>query len=302
MNTYHTAVLLQETIDYLHILSGKNYIDATLGGGGHTGRILELGGRVLGIDADQDAIAHCQEKFKIQYASWRTKFKIGKDVFLARGNFKDIDTIANEQGFTQVSGIIFDLGVSSYQLDNPERGFSFQRNGPLDMRMDNELGVRARDLVNALGKKELSDLFYQYGEQRFARAIASGIVDARKIKPIETTAELSSIIRRVYRGQAEGIDPATKAFQAIRIAVNDELGALEQALPKAVALLEPEGRLAVISFHSLEDKIVKDYFKELEVENKGKILTEKPVVAQAEEVDENRRSRSAKLRVFEKII
>lgn len=288
MNTYHKAVLLQETIDYLDIKPGKSYIDATLGGGGHTGAISDKGGRILAIDVDLDAIVHAEELIK------------DKDVTLAKGNFKDIDTIAKEHGFTQVSGILFDLGVSSYQLDNPEKGFSFQRNGPLDMRMDNELGVQAKDLVNALGKKELSDLFFHNGEERYARAIAKGIVDARKIKPIETTEELAHIIRRAYRGQVEGIDPATKAFQAIRIAVNDELGALEQALPKAVSLLDPGGRLAVISFHSLEDKIVKDYFKELEADNKGKILTEKPIVAKAEEVDENRRSRSAKLRVFEK--
>lgn len=288
MNTYHKAVLLQETIDYLHILPGKNYIDATLGGGGHTGAIIEKGGRVLAIDVDEDAIRHVAGRFDVN------------KLVIAKGNFKDIDTIAREHGFTQVSGILFDLGVSSYQLDNPEKGFSFQRNGPLDMRMDNELGVQAKDLLNALGKKELSDLFFHNGEERFARAIASGIVAARKIQPIETTEELAHIIRRAYRGQGEGIDPATKAFQAIRIAVNNELGALEQALPKAVSLLVSGGRLAVISFHSLEDKIVKDYFKELEAEGKGRILTDKPIVAKAEEVDENRRSRSAKLRVFEK--
>jgi 16S rRNA (cytosine1402-N4)-methyltransferase len=287
MNNYHISVLLHTTIDSLHIKPGKRYIDATLGGGGHTGEIAKLGGHVLGIDMDDDALAHVQST-------------VGENVTTAKGNFKDIDTIAKEHGFEQVAGILFDLGISSHHVDTAERGFSFQAEAPLDMRMDQSLQVTAGDLVNGLTKNELQELFTRWGEEPFAQSIARGIVTARKVKPIETTSELAEIARRSVYGHSK-IHPATKIFQALRIAVNDELNSIRDGLPKALALLEPKGRMAVISFHSLEDRIVKQQFKEWEEQDKGTIITKKPLIADEEEVAANSRSRSAKLRVFEKI-
>ena len=289
MNNYHTSVLLQETIDYLNISKGREYIDATLGGGGHTIEILRHGGRVLGIDVDQDALDYVSEKLQGE-----------KDLVLAKGNFKDIATIAKENGFTQVAGILFDLGVSSHHFDVPERGFSVQSEGPLDMRMDMDLTVKAGDLVNILTKGELYELFTKLGEERFAHTISNSIVRARKIKRIETTSELVSIISRSVPKKQGEIHPATRVFQALRIAVNDELNSIREAMPIAVKLLETKGRLAVISFHSLEDRIIKNMFKEFAEKEFGTIITKKPVVPSLEEIESNKRSRSSKLRVFEK--
>jgi 16S rRNA (cytosine1402-N4)-methyltransferase len=297
IKAYHTSVLLQETIEYLQIKAGENYIDGTLGGGGHTIEILKHGGKVLGIDIDQDALDYVAEKFKVQNA----KSEIGKELFLIRGNFKDIDTIAKENGFVDVAGILFDLGVSGHHFDDPSRGFSFQKEGPLDMRMDNELEVRAGDLINGLTKNELTDLFIRLGEERFARIIVSRLIEERTKKRIEKTTELAEIIKSAVPFSKKGIHPATKVFQALRIAVNDELNNLTEALPKALALLESGGRLAVISFHSLEDRIVKRSFLEFAKKNSGTIITKKPVIAGEEEIRANSRARSAKLRVFEKI-
>jgi len=289
MSNYHTSVLLQQTIDSLHIQPGKRYIDATLGGGGHTSAIVGLGGIVLGIDMDDDALAEVQSKFKDT-----------DEVTTVKGNFKDIDKLAKENGFTSVSGILFDFGISSHHVDTAERGFSFQEDGPLDMRMDQSLQVTAGDLVNGLTKGELQELFTRWGEEPFAGSIVRGIINARKVKPIETTSELAEIARRSVYGHTK-IHPATRIFQALRIAVNDELNSIRDALPKALELLEPKGRMAVISFHSLEDRIVKQQFKQWEEENKGLILTKKPLIADEGEVEMNSRSRSAKLRVFEKL-
>ena len=289
MNNYHTSVLLQEVLDYLELKRGKWYIDATLGGGGHTQAILERGCRVLGIDVDQDALNHV-----------RQRLGSNEDLVLARGNFRDIDTLAKEHGLEKVSGILFDVGVSSYQLDTPERGFSFQ-DGPLDMRMDQQLSVTAGDLVNGLTNKELQELFVRLGEERYARSIAKHIEVYRKEQLIRTTGELVGIIRQAVPHLPTKVHPATRVFQALRIAVNDELHALSEALPKAVNLLESGGRLVVISFHSLEDRIVKRAFVTFEQEGLGKIITKKPIEATEDELGENRRSRSAKLRVFEKI-
>ena len=289
MNNYHTSVLLQEVLDYLELKRGKWYIDATLGGGGHTQAILERGCRVLGIDVDQDALNHV-----------RQRLGSNEDLVLARGNFREIDTLAKEHGLEKVSGILFDVGVSSYQLDTPERGFSFQ-DGPLDMRMDQQLSVTAGDLVNGLTNKELQELFVRLGEERYARSIAKHIEVYRKEQLIRTTGELVGIIRQAVPHLPTKVHPATRVFQALRIAVNDELHALSEALPKAVNLLESGGRLVVISFHSLEDRIVKRAFVTFEQEGLGKIITKKPIEATEDELGENRRSRSAKLRVFEKI-
>lgn len=289
MNKYHVSVLLQQTIDSLHIQPGKRYIDGTFGGGGHTKEMVRLGGKVLGIDMDDDALAQAQ-----------AVFGDSDDVTVAKGNFKDIDRIAKENGFEQVAGILLDLGISSHHVDTARRGFSFQSEGPLDMRMDQSLQVTAGDLVNGLTKSELQELFTRWGEEPFAQSIARGIVNARKVKRIETTSELAEIVRRSVYGHTK-IHPATRIFQALRIAVNDELNSIRDGLPKALALLEPKGRLAIISFHSLEDRIVKQQFRDWEEKDKGTIITKKPVIATEEEVEANSRSRSAKLRVFEKI-
>lgn len=291
MDSYHTSVLLHETIEYLNVRSGKRYIDGTLGGGGHTREILARGGEVLGIDVDQDALDHVKEKFS------ETNGKL----LLAKGNFRDIETIARENGFESVAGILFDLGVSSHQFDVAERGFSFQKEGPLDMRMDQELQVKANDLINILTKGELYDLFTRLGEERFASTIIRSIIRARRIKPIETTTELSEIISKAVPFSQPKVNPATRVFQALRIAVNDELNTIKEALPKALPLLEKNGRIAVISFHSLEDRIIKLQFREWEEEGMGKSVTKKPIIPGEEEIEANSRSRSAKLRIFEKL-
>lgn len=299
MKSFHVSVLLQEVIEALSIEPGKLYIDATLGGGGHTFEILKRGGKVLGIDWDEEALEYVTKRVK------GSKFQIGKDITLAKGNFKDIVQIAKENGFENAAGIVFDLGVSSHQIEKPERGFSFQREGPLDMRMSKDLAVMAKDLINGLNKGELYELFLKLGEEHAARTISSSIISARGIKPIETTAELAEIVQGAYGLKGE-VKPFMKAranqkvFQALRIAVNDELNNLRDALPSALEILGPKGRIAAVSFHSLEDRIVKWKFVQFQTEGLGAILTKHPVVPAQEEIEANRRSISAKLRVFEK--
>jgi 16S rRNA (cytosine1402-N4)-methyltransferase len=290
MDNYHVSVLLHETIELLQVQPGKKYIDGTLGGAGHTRLILENGGIVLGIDQDQDALDYVEKDLGVR-----------EKLVLVKGNFRDIDALAKQNGFQKVAGVLLDLGISSHHVDAAERGFSFMKEGPLDMRMDRDLSVSAADLINGLNKRELHELFIKLGEERFARTISESIVRAREIKRIETTTELSDIIRKVVPSSKKGINPATKVFQALRIAVNDELHSVADALPKAVDLLESGGRLAVISFHSLEDRIVKHRFIDFEQRGLGKIITKKPVIPSDEEIERNNRSRSSKLRVFEKI-
>ncbi|MCL5113679.1 MAG: 16S rRNA (cytosine(1402)-N(4))-methyltransferase RsmH [Patescibacteria group bacterium] len=301
MNNYHVPVLLREVIDFLQVKKGKKYIDATIGGGGHSLEILKRGGKVLGIDCDQEAIDYVNNQ--------RLKNKDWEELTLIFGNFKDIDKIALLKGFDKVTGIIFDLGVSSYQLEKAQRGFSFQKAGPLDMRMDASGAsgkVKAADLVNALTKGELYALFSKLGEERRASAISSAIVRARGIKPIESTRELAEVVQSAYGQKLDQTSAFERQlinkriFQALRIAVNDELNNLRQALPKAIDLLEKNGRLLVISFHSLEDKIVKQSFIEFDRLNKGKIITKKPIGPSKDEMKKNRKSKSSKLRVFEK--
>lgn len=296
MNDFHTPVLVKEVLENLRVKRGKRYIDATIGGGGHTGEILKRGGIVLGLDVDGDALAYVNENFKFHPDLIGTNFKLS----LARGNFREIDKIALLKGFNKVSGILFDLGVSSHQLEVPTRGFSFQKECPLDMRMDQDLQVKALDLINGLTKGELYELFTKLGEEANARKLSNLIVSARKIKPIETTTDLARIIEKGSRNKAKSILEKSRVFQALRIAVNDELNSLRAALPKGVGLLEERGRILVISFHSLEDRIVKKSLIEFEKKRMGKIITKKPVIPDEEEIRQNIRSRSAKMRVFEK--
>lgn len=284
---FHESVLLKQAVEELNVRKGKKYIDATLGGGGHSEKILEKGGVVLGLDLDLEAIKFAETRLK------------GKDFRTLQGNFKDLKELALRVGFGRVRGILFDLGTSNFQLEEASRGFSFQREAPLDMRMDSTLSVTAADLVNGLNAGELYELFTKYGEESYSRPIARAIVTSRLKKKIETTKELADLISSVVR-RREKIHPATKVFQALRIAVNDEINNLKEALPQAVEILEKEGRLVVVSFHSLEDRVVKQFFKEQEGISL-KVLTDKPLTPDWEEVRSNPRSRSAKMRVAEKI-
>ena len=297
MSKFHTPVLLKEAINALDVKKNKQYIDATVGGGGHTQEILKRGGIVLGIDLDQEALDYVKDNFKLQIANFK--------LFLTKGNFKDIDKIAHLNNFSKVWGIIFDLGVSSRQIDNAQRGFSFLRQGPLDMRMDKNSPLTAEYLVNILGKGELYAIFNKLGQETHARAISSVITSTRRVKAIQTTGELSDVVQKAYGINGEISDFTKnrinqKVFQALRMAVNNELENIEKALPKALELLESGGKLVVLSFHSLEDKIVKEAFINFEKQNMGKIITKKPITASEEEVNINPRSKSAKLRVFEK--
>jgi 16S rRNA (cytosine1402-N4)-methyltransferase len=291
-NVRHQPVLVKETIAELKIRHGGKYIDATLGGGGHTAEILKRGGTVLGLDQDEEAIERLKKRFE-------TYIEEGK-LTLMKGNFIHIGNTAQDNGFEKVDGILFDLGMSSDQFESG-RGFSFMKDEPLDMRMDAELGVTAADLVNALGQSELSGLFSRHAQVERAGEIAGAIVESRKLRPVKTTKELVEIIGSVpaYRRQKD-LHPATKVFMALRIAVNNEPENLELALPQASGLLTAGGRLAVISFHQGEDRIVKQFFRSGQAFG-IKEINNKPIVAGEEEVRSNPRSRSAKLRVGEKI-
>lgn len=309
MGFEHRPVLLRETVEALRVLPGGTYIDGTLGGGGHAEAVLNaLGGtgRLLGIDQDPDALAAAGERLK------------GHENFTAvRGNFSDMLELAREQGIERADGVLLDIGVSSHQLDTPERGFSYHHDAPLDMRMSQE-GPSAYDLVNTLTSRELSDIIFRYGEDKSARRIAEGIVRAREDGPIETTGQLAEIVKvsvpaAVRRGEGH---PARRTFQALRIAVNGELDALEKGLDAALELLGPGGRLAVITFHSLEDRIVKRKLAEYcqgcvcppdfpvcvcGRRPKGKPVHRKGLAPGEEELMGNPRARSARLRAVEKL-
>lgn len=290
MDDFHTAVLLKEVVEGLKIKEGGRYIDATIGGGGYAIEILKRGGEVLGIDCDPEAIAYLGKRLKIEDAKWR------RNLTLVRGNFRDLEKIAKKAGFEKVNGILFDLGVSSHQFKTPSRGFSFSLDGPLDMRMDPAGKITAYDLVNNLTEGELYEIFTKFGEENNSRAIARALVRARAINPIKKTSELAQIVTLGCgkRGLFERTHPATKVFQALRIAVNRELENLRLALPQAVELLRKNGRLAVTAFHSLEDRIVKLFLKN---SSQMLVLTEKPVRATLEELKINPRARSGKLRI-----
>jgi len=300
---YHIPVLLKETIDLLRVKKGKKYIDATLGGGGHSKEVVKREGRLLAIDCDPEAVK--AGTLRLQTACPAPSCLGGGKIpppKVVWGNFSDISEIAQKEGFSKVDGILFDLGVSSHQLETKERGFSFNQGGPLDMRMDPRLSITAKDLVNGLNEGELYELFFKLGQEKYSRRFAHAICRARRIKKIETTDELAKIIldNAPPRGRFDGTHPATRIFQALRIAVNDELNNLKKTLPKAVELLNKEGRLIVLSFHSLEDGIVKRFFLEEQKRGVLEIVTEKPIIPEVNEIEKNPRARSAKLRVAEK--
>ncbi|MBI4039578.1 16S rRNA (cytosine(1402)-N(4))-methyltransferase RsmH [Candidatus Daviesbacteria bacterium] len=289
MNTiFHQPVLLAESVDYLNVTKGRRYIDATLGGGGHTWEILKRGGLVLGLDVDEAAITYCQERFGQE-----------ENLVVKQGNFAKIADIAGSAGFDQVEGILFDLGLSSHQLGAAERGFSFAKDGPLDMRADLSLGVKAADLVGVLSKKELYELFQNYGQDPNSWRVANYIVSQRRIEQIISTRQLAGIIETATGKTRRKIHPATRIFQALRIAVNDEIGNLKLGLSGAMAVLKKDGKLVVVSYHSLEDRVVKDFFKS---QKNLRIVNEKPILPTREEIEINPRSRSAKMRVAEKIM
>ncbi len=299
MSKYHEPVMLEEVMAYLDVKAGRWYVDCNLGGGGHTERILELGGNVVGIDLDPEAILEVANKHQIICSKRKGKLRAySEKLILLQENFSRIQEVMKEVGKPRVSGILFDLGISSHQLGSGERGFSFNLDSPLDMRMDKNAQIpTAADLVNGLHERELSELFWKLGEENFARAIAREIVRKRQKQRIETTDQLAQIILKVRkRGKDDRTHPATRVFQALRIAVNDELNSLREALPQSFDLLEDGGRLVVISFHSLEDRIVKDFFAEQAANGRAKILTKKPLQPALAEVEANPRSRSGKLR------
>lgn len=300
----HISVLLQPILDFL--LPANRIIDGTLGAGGHSSALLENGaGEILGLDADPNALAIARERL----------VPFGERAHIVHSSYLDMQSEARKLGWESVNGILLDLGVSSMQIDTAERGFAFMKEGPLDMRF-NPLGSAptAAELVNTLEAAELADLFYNYGEEPQGRRVASAIVAGR---PYQTTSELAAVIERaIPRRKGDKIHPATRTFQALRIAVNDELGVIEQVLPAAIDLLESGGRLAVISFHSLEDRLVKQAFKLASTDcicppktpicicgHKAsvRLLTRKPMIADDGEIAANPRSRSAKLRVVEKL-
>ena len=311
MEFQHKSVLLQECIDALNIRPDGIYLDGTLGGAGHSSQIarrLTEGGRLIGVDRDRTALAAAKERLA-PYAD---------RVTLVHSNFAEIDAILDSLGIPAVDGMLFDLGVSSPQLDDASRGFSYMADAPLDMRMDKDDVLTAGEVVNTWPQGELRRILYDYGEERYAPQIAAAICRAREKAPVETTLELVDIIRSAMPAQAlrEKQHPAKRSFQAIRIAVNDELGAVSRMMQAAVGRLNPGGRLAVITFHSLEDRIVKS---EMQQAARGctcppefpvcvcgkkplvKLVTRKPIVSGPAELEENPRARSAKLRVADKL-
>ena len=293
----HRSVLYKEVLEALSVKPSEIYVDATLNGGGHTKGILSLGGKVVGIDLDSQAIKRVAKTFSLKVATEDEKI-IGesKSLIVAQGNFAELREIVSKFGVWDTPGILFDLGLSSFQLDDKARGFSFSKPGPLDMRFDPTLAVTAADLINGLNEGELHELFAKYGEEYASRSIARAIVEARVKERIETTTQLVDVINKVVR-RREKIHPATRVFQALRIAVNDELNNLKKGLEEAATLLKVNGRLVVISFHSLEDGIVKRFLAE---RRDFKSLTKKPIVPTEEEIFHNPRARSAKMRIAEK--
>jgi len=311
MEFKHKSVLLKETIDGLKVKPDGVYVDGTLGGAGHALEVckkLSAKGRFIGIDQDQDAIVAASERLAAC-----------EQAMIIRSNYCYMVEELRARGITKVDGILLDLGVSSYQLDNEERGFTYRTDAPLDMRMDQRQSQTAGDIVNGYEEKELYRIIRDYGEDKFAKNIAKHIVAARKNGPIETTGQLTEIIRRAIpmKMQATGGHPAKRTFQAIRIELNRELDVLRDSLDGMIDLLDDEGRLCIITFHSLEDRIVKTIFRKNEnpctcppefpvcvcgKKSKGRVITRKPILPGEEEMEENPRSKSAKLRIFERKI
>ena len=311
MGFEHKSVLLWETIEGLKIKPDGVYVDGTLGGGGHSAEIvarLHGGGRLIGIDQDEAAIE----------AAGRKLSGFGEKVLVVRDNYRNTKTVLARLGISGIDGMMLDLGVSSYQLDTKERGFSYRYDTPLDMRMDMRQNFSARDIINGYSEMELYRVIRDYGEDKFAKNIAKHIVKAREKKPIETTGELNEIIRAAIpaKMRVEGGHPSKRTFQAIRIECNRELEVLKESIEELIELLKPGGRLCIITFHSLEDRIVKTAFKTAQNpcicppgfpvcvcgrKCKGKVVTGKPILPGEEELKENTRSKSAKLRIFEKV-
>ncbi len=294
----HTPVMLQEVLEYLDLAPGKTIVDATIGTAGHAQKILEAispGGRLIGIDRDQESLNIADERLRNYSGAYK----------LINANFCDIDTILADLHINKVDGVLFDLGISSFQLDDPERGFSFQQEGPLDMRLDRTSYISAYDLVNNLNEEEISIMLRNFGQERWHNRIAHSLVKERERRPIATTLELANVVVNAipsrFRHRYYRIHPATRTFQAVRIAVNRELEALEIAIAKAVELLTKDAKVCVISFHSLEDRIVKFGFRKLAAEGRLKIVTPKPLTTKETEIEANPSSRSAKLRVAKKI-
>ncbi len=307
----HKSVLLYETIDSLNVKPDGIYVDGTLGGGGHALEVCKrLGehGRLIGIDQDADAITAAAERLK----DYKDK------VTVVRSNYENIQTVLDDLGIKRVDGIYLDLGVSSYQLDMPERGFTYREDdAPLDMRMDQRKEQTAADIINTYSEFDLYRIIRDYGEDKFAKNIAKHIVRNRETAPIKTTGELTEIIKAAIpaKVRAVGGHPSKRTFQAIRIELNQELEVLRRSIDGMIELLNPEGRLSIITFHSLEDRIVKTIFKTNEdpctcprdfpicicgKKSKGKVITRKPIVPKEEEIEGNKRAKSSKLRVFER--
>lgn len=309
MEFHHISVLLNECIESLNIKPDGIYVDGTLGGAGHSYEICKrlTTGRLIGIDQDMNAINAATKRLE--------EFK--DKVTLVHSNFSNIKKVFEDLGIEKADGFLLDIGVSSHQLDEAERGFSYMQDAPLDMRMDTSRSLSAYEVVNEYSEKELNDIIFEYGEERWAKRIAEFIVAERKVKPITTTYELVDVIKKaVPKGaRKDGPHPAKRTFQAIRIEVNGELDVLKTAINDMTDLLNPKGRLAIITFHSLEDRIVKNEFRKQENPctcprefpvcmcnkvSKGKVITRKPILPSEEELLENHRARSAKLRVFER--
>ena len=307
IDSFHQPVLADEAVDFLQIRPEGSYIDATAGGGGYTHRIasrLNQSGKVFAIDRDEEAVAITRERVK----------EFGSRVEVIRGAFGDLNTLARTHGMAGISGIVFDLGVSGHQFDSASRGFSYRAEGPLDFRMDRRTQMTAGEIVNRYSEKELSTILFELGEERNSRKIASAIVSARQKGSIDSTEALAAIIASVTNPRFVN-KTLSRCFQAIRMVVNDELGQLRQGLRAALDLLAPAGRLVVVSYHSLEDRIAKNFMREAATgkfedtpeSNTGhytpvaKLITKKPISASAEEIKTNTRARSAKLRVMEKL-
>jgi len=295
----HIPVLLKETIGYLDPKENENFIDATLGQAGHSREILKRNGplgKVLGIEQDQEVLKATAEALK--------NSGYEKRIIIVNDNFVNLKEIVERENFLKVKGIIMDLGVSSWHFEESGRGFTFLKDEPLIMTLDKRKGPNAKEIINSWSQEDLEKIFRDFGQERFSKKIAENIVLKRKIRPIETTFELIEIIKKSVPTSYERgrINPATRIFMALRIAANKELANLENALPQGIDVLDKGGKLAVISFHSLEDRIVKNTFKTQEKQGIVKILTKKPVEAGSEELKINQHSRSAKLRVVQKII
>lgn len=306
----HKSVLLEETVDSLNICPGGIYVDGTLGGGGHAFAVasrLGAGGRLIGIDQDADAVEAALERLK----------PFGSQVTIVRSNYEHIDQVLDDLGIGTVNGIYLDLGVSSYQLDTVSRGFTYREDAPLDMRMDQRNPRTAADIVNTYSEGDLYRVIRDYGDEKFAKNIAKHMVKFRQEKPFETTGELIQVIKAAIpmKMRATGGHPAKRTFQAIRIELNQELEVLERSIDRMTDRLCPGGRLSIITFHSLEDRIVKNHFRRNEnpctcppefpvcmcgKKSKGRVITRKPLVPSEREQGENSRSKSAKLRVFER--